>query len=141
MIVIMYEPVFVFPNWSAGCVGRETLVKGFAAAMKISVGRPPPSGFDGLMSATEAKAKLPWSPVPGYAAVPPGLAAFAALFGSLGWMMKTDGGAAPPVVRWKEIAVYPSKKTVRFPWFDIRKWNKGPLLFETLKPNWALVMR
>ena len=46
-IVTWYEPAFV--------KGRGQFAwNGFFAARKISVGRPPPSWFDGLMSTTAA---------------------------------------------------------------------------------------
>ena len=65
MISTMYVPAFVLPLTRAGRVGSDTLAKGFAAARNSSDGTPPPSGFDGLMSTTTAKAKLVWAPVPG----------------------------------------------------------------------------
>src|SRR3989475_9664982 len=72
--------------------------------------------------------------------------AFAALFGSVGFVMYSEqgvptvaehSGAVPPDKVVNVIVVNPSKKTVRFPWFDIFRWNRGPpkLL------NWARVAR
>src|SRR5256885_781510 len=115
MIVTLYVPAFV-KGW-----GQLTW-NGFFAARKISVARPPPSWFDGLMSTTAAYAKVVGvTALPGYTTSPP---AFAALVGSTGFTMNVEQGvptvaehrgAAPPLVPSKVIAVKPSKKIVRFP--------------------------